>query len=93
MQQVATRKRSLKPEVYFRHVPRHLNALADWLTNVSRHLEADMSCTHLCKYIGPFADPPCDPKVAGTETREMVAAIGSKRARRELSSESEQEPT
>jgi hypothetical protein len=52
-----------------------------------------MSCTHLCAGIGPFADPPCDPKVAGTETRAMVAAIGSKRVRREFRSESEREPT
>lgn len=65
---------SVSKPIFYRHVPRHLNALADWLTNVAREAKTTLDCTLLCTLTSPFSDPPCTPTHAVDPTQ-LISAI------------------
>lgn len=45
--------------VTFAHVPRALNAIADWAGNVSRHLRGDVTLTEWVEGLKPGDKPVC----------------------------------
>lgn len=61
MQRVHGLRKDLQTRVFFRHVPRENNKLADWLTNVARGHKASGVCTSWVAGLGPQSDPPCPP--------------------------------
>lgn len=74
MTRVHDTRRKLPSPVFYRHVPRELNGLADWLTNVARRHKRDIDCTEQLAGSTPFALPPSleddvGPSTIGAVTR------------------------
>lgn len=61
MQRVHALRKVLPCRVFFRHVPRERNQLADWLTNVARAHKASGDCLDALEGVGPQDPPPRDP--------------------------------
>ena len=80
--------------MYFRHVPRDRNALADWLTQVARAAKRTLDCTTLCLTCTPFSQPPMPPTDAPT-TIALVAPVTTRAAakRRRLEGAAEEGST
>lgn len=51
-------------KLYFRHIGRDCNGLADWAGRVARHATSDVDLTPLCTHAMPFGPPPTTPEEA-----------------------------
>lgn len=77
--------------VYFRHIPRESNGLADWLTNVARQAGHYQDCTILCRDCTPFSRPPTSPEDAATAARLALIAPVTTRANKKRRLEQQEE--
>ena len=64
-------------KLHFRHVPRAMNAVADWLTNVARMLEGSANMTAALEHTHALGKPPWPATLAANPppTNESLAAI------------------